>query len=97
MSTIEPNKDYRILNEEIEFKLKEISDWIGSQLPEGWGFTLLLNSFGPNSQLFFMSNVRREDMLEMLQKFINLQKNQKPNQLPPEAGSPPPVDPPTVP
>lgn len=75
MPSLEPNSEYKVFNEEIEFKLKEISDWVEAQLPPGWGHTLLLFSLGENSELFFMSNINRDDMLATLEKFVEMSRS----------------------
>lgn len=69
---MDQNRDYQIFNEEIEFKLKEIGDFIGGNLPEGWGYTLLLFDFNAGGSLFYAANANREDILAMMKEFIAL-------------------------
>ena len=63
-------------NPEIEAILKRIGHFIGGQLPEGWGFNLLLFDFGANGSTFYISNAVREDMLKVMQEFIDNQEAQ---------------------
>lgn len=83
---IGPDKNFEVFNEEIEFKLKELGDLIGGQMPEGFGYTLLFNSFGKNTELFYTTNLEMEDLLKVLETFVRLQRaklQQEPPALPP--------------
>lgn len=70
--TFKPDPNFQIFNEDMEFKLKEISDSVAQQVPPGWGFTVLLCSFGPNSELFWMTNVEPASVIAMFKKYIEL-------------------------
>lgn len=76
---MEPNKNYQVFNEEIEFKLRELADAIGPSLPPNWGFTLLLFDYnaGPKGSLFYVSNGQRKDIVAMMKEFIKLDKKKK--------------------
>jgi len=52
---------------------KDLGRLIAEQLPDGWGFTLLLFSFGPGGSLSYLSNADRSDMLQMMKEFIRRQ------------------------
>lgn len=69
---IGPDPNYKVFNEDIEIRLKEIGDLINEQLPIGWGFTLLLFDFnrGDNGSMFYISNGQREDVVAMMKEFI---------------------------
>lgn len=69
-----PDPNYKVFNEDIEIALKGLGDFLGAQLPHGWGFTLLLFDFnkGADGSLFYISNGRREDILNMMKEFIKL-------------------------
>lgn len=60
-------------NPEVEKLLEEIGGTIGRQLPEGWGFNLLLFTFEPGST-FYISNANREDMIRELEDFLAKEK-----------------------
>jgi hypothetical protein len=54
--------------------LQELGGRIGSQLPGGWGFTLLLFQFGgPGGSLFYIANAQREDVIATMREFIRRQ------------------------
>lgn len=61
---------YNVSDPEVEATLRELSQHVGSRLPEGWGFTLLLFSYGPNGNLFYMSSAEREDVINVMKEFI---------------------------
>jgi hypothetical protein len=52
---------------------KDIGRIIAGQLPDGWGFTLLLFTFGPGGALSYISNADRSDMLLTMKEFITRQ------------------------
>jgi hypothetical protein len=52
---------------------KDIGRIIADQLPAGWGFTLLLFTFGPGGSLSYISNADRSDMLLTMKEFIRRQ------------------------
>jgi hypothetical protein len=52
---------------------KDLGRIISSQLPAGWGFTLLLFTFGPGGTLSYISNADRSDMLLTMKEFIKRQ------------------------
>lgn len=74
---MEPNKDFEEFNEEIEVLLGELGHWIGDKMPEGWGFNLLLFSFGEKGSMFYISNAQRTDMIEAMKEFIQKQEGKK--------------------
>lgn len=61
---------YEVRNPEIEGKLRRIASNIDSNLPSGYGFTLMIYSFGPGGSMFYASNANREDMIRAMQEFI---------------------------
>lgn len=69
-----PNKNFEVFNEDIEFKMREIGEILNTILPDGWGFNLLIFNFGKNGSMFYISNAERESMIEAMKEFI---KNQE--------------------
>jgi hypothetical protein len=65
---------YEVRNAEVEVLLRDIGKIIGNRLPEGWGFTLLLFSFGEGGDLFYISNAQRDDMIRCMREFIAKQE-----------------------
>lgn len=61
---------YEVRNGEIEAKLKEIGRMLKDSMPQGWGFTLLLTSYGAGGSLFYLSSVERQDMIATMREFI---------------------------
>lgn len=58
---------------DIQTKLKELAAFIKDDLPEGWGFTLLLFSYGEKGSLFYISSAERADVLNVMREFIRRQ------------------------
>lgn len=68
--------DYRIpVPPEIVKNNQEIGRLIGSQLPPGWGFALLVFTFGGGGTMTYISNAQRADMVKAMQEFIAKQAN----------------------
>lgn len=53
--------------------VNDIGRIIAGQLPEGWGFTLLVFTFGPGGTMSYTSNAERSDMLLAMKELINRQ------------------------
>ncbi len=66
--------DYQVKNKEIETKLKGIGEMIGKSLPKGWGFNLMIFSFGKGGSMFYISNGSRNDVIKAMLEFISKQK-----------------------
>lgn len=65
-----PEMKYEVRNEDIEAKLKSIGKVLKDSMPPGWGFNLLIFSFGEGGSMFYLSNSQREDMIRAMQEFI---------------------------
>ena len=69
---------YNVRSAEIEAALREIADDIGPNIPDGWGFTLLIFSYGKTGlagegkegAVFYISSAAREDMIKVMKEFI---------------------------
>lgn len=53
--------------------LNDAGTIVRSMMPPGWGFTLILASYGEGGGLLYISTVEREDSIKMLREFINRQ------------------------
>ena len=53
--------------------LQDLGGRIGSMLPEGWGFNLLLFTFGEGGYLFYISSAERADVLNVMREYIRRQ------------------------
>lgn len=58
---------------EVKRLIQELGDRIGAELPTGWGFNLLLFSYGDKGSLFYISSARREDVIAVMREFIQRQ------------------------
>jgi predicted hydrocarbon binding protein len=68
------SEDYRVpVSDEIKDTLRDMGRTIGKALPKGWGFTLLIYTFGEGGTMTYISNAQREDMLKAMQEFLQKQ------------------------
>jgi hypothetical protein len=62
---------FEVRNEEIEQRLKEIGTRIRDSLENtGYGFALLIFSFGEEGDMFYTSNAQRQDICNAMREFI---------------------------
>lgn len=61
---------YEVRDEKAEAMLKEIGQILKVACPSGYGFSLLVFSFGEGGNMFYTSNAQREDMIRAMQEFI---------------------------
>lgn len=74
MAMVDPEGDYLVRNPEVEAKLKEYGRKFQSELPEGYGFMLMIFKYGEGGDLFYMSSAERDDVLNTMQEFINRER-----------------------
>lgn len=60
-------------NPEIESLLKEIGTILVTHMPSGFGFSLLIFSYGEGGNLFYISSAHREDIVKTMIEFIEKQ------------------------
>lgn len=65
-----PQMKFEVRDEEAEKVLGDIGRRLRSVMPEGYGFSLLIFSFGEGGNMFYTSNAQREDMIRAMQEFI---------------------------
>lgn len=58
--------DYKQIHE----LMRVMSEKIGDAMPAGWGFTLLMFSYGSNAKAFYQSSAMRADMIKFLKEMI---------------------------
>lgn len=58
---------------DIQRTLKKLGSLIGDDLPDGWGFNLLLFTYGEGGSLFYISSAQRADVLNVMKEFIKRQ------------------------
>lgn len=61
---------YEVRNEAAEKMLNEIGEALREACPPGFGFSLLVFSFGEGGDMFYTSNAERETMCQAMQEFI---------------------------
>jgi hypothetical protein len=61
---------YEVRNAEVEAKLREIGRMLKESMVPGFGFTLLISSYGEGGSLFYISSVERQDMINTMREFI---------------------------
>lgn len=65
---------YEVHDEELEATLHALATMIKAGMPEGCGFALFLFKYTDNPDIFYMSSAVREDMVAMLQDFIDKER-----------------------
>lgn len=53
--------------------MQRLAKMIDGELPQGWGFGLMLFPFGEEGVLLWTSNARREEMVATMREFIEKQ------------------------
>lgn len=61
---------FEVRNKEAEEKLNTIGQSLRSSMPSGFGFVLLIASFGEGGAMFYTANCNREDVCNMMREFI---------------------------
>lgn len=61
---------YEVHDPEIEARLKEIGRRLKDAMPEGYGFNLMIFSYGEGGAMFYLSSAQREDMIKAMKEFI---------------------------
>jgi len=62
--------DFEVRHAEAEAKLKYIGDLLQSTMPKGFGFALLIFSWGKGGSMFYASNAERKELMEAMREFI---------------------------
>jgi hypothetical protein len=60
---------FEVRNHEVEEKLRELGRTIERDMPEGFGFTLLIFSYEPGP-MFYISSAERDGMIAAMREFI---------------------------
>ena len=71
-----PNRmSFEVRNEKIEETMRDIGNLLKRAIPEGWGFSLFLMSYGEKGSTFYLSSIQRPDMVKALKEFIDREEN----------------------
>ena len=62
--------NFEVRNKEVEEKLDKIGRSLREAMPEGFGFVLLIASFGEAGSCFYTSNCDRQDVCNMMREFV---------------------------
>ncbi len=65
-----PKIGFEVRDAEAEKMLNEIGKLLRSACPQGYGFSLLIFTFGEGGNMFYTSNAERESMIRAMQEFI---------------------------
>lgn len=65
---------FNVRDEKAEKILKEIGGVLKDQMPEGYGFSLLIFPFGEGGGMFYISSAERADMIKAMEEFIENSK-----------------------
>lgn len=69
-----PDINYTIPDEgDMRATLRELGGQIGGMLPDGWGFNLLLFTYGEGGSLLYISSAQRADVLNVMREYIRRQ------------------------
>lgn len=70
----EAKEDYQLpIPPAVKEQMRRFAQDIAAQLPQGWGFTLLVFQFGPSGAMAYISNAERQDVLQSMSEFIKTQ------------------------
>jgi hypothetical protein len=69
---------YNVRSDIVESALRDLAKQIKPQVPDGFGFTLMIFSYGqpglakegPAGSMFYISSAQREDMVKAMKEFI---------------------------
>lgn len=61
---------FEVRHPEAEHRLNEIGNLLRSNMPEGFGFALLIFSYGEGGSMFYTSNAQRQDIINAMREFI---------------------------
>jgi hypothetical protein len=61
---------YEVRDEKAEAMLKEVGQILKGMCPDGYGFSLLVFTFGEGGNMFYASNAQRQDMIKAMREFI---------------------------
>ena len=62
--------NFEVRDEAVEASLKDLGSLIGNNIPPGYGFTLMIFSYGKSGHLFYISSAQREDIIKVMKEFI---------------------------
>lgn len=71
--------NFEVINIEIERLLRQLGRELKDRMPPGWGFSLMITSYGEGGATFYCSSVDREDMIKMIEEDVLPKLKQRSN------------------
>jgi hypothetical protein len=68
--SIKGDERFEIQDEDAARRLRTLAGMIEDELPDGWGFGLMLFTFGEGGVMFWISNAQRADMVKTMKEWI---------------------------
>ena len=65
-----PEMKFEVRDQQAEKLLGDIGRILKRSMPDGYGFSLLVFTFGEGGNMFYTSSAQREDMIRVMQEFI---------------------------
>ena len=65
-----PDTRFEVRDEKAEAMLREVADILRATCPPGFGFSLLIFTMPGPGAMFYISNAKRESMIQAMQEFI---------------------------
>lgn len=73
----DPKSNYEVRHAGAERAMRNIARRLKQTMPPGYGFTVLVFSYGEQGELFYMSSALRDDMIRTMKEFIAKQEGGK--------------------
>ena len=61
---------YEVSNPEIQTTLRRLAELLNKDIPQGWGFMLMIFEFSPGNSLFYISNADRQKIINAMREFV---------------------------
>lgn len=61
---------YEVRNPEVEEILRKFGRMMKDTMPSGFGFALLIFTYGQGGSMFYISSAERQDMINSMREFI---------------------------
>lgn len=62
--------EYEIDDPEIKARIKSVGHRIKDEMPDGWGFVLVMASLGEGGATFYLSSIERDSTISLMKELI---------------------------